>query len=68
MNCSIAKYFLLFQQLMSHECIECDCDHESNRHWKKEWLYSRNHGIRLEAERQHELIRKGVVKVDTSPR
>lgn len=56
------------QQLMSHECVECDCDHESGRHWKKEWLYNRNHAVRLEAERQHELIKKGLTKVDTSPR
>ena len=53
---------------MRHECVDCDCDPESNRHWKKEWLYNRNHSVRFEAERQHELAKKGLIKVDTNPR
>ena len=49
-----AKYFT--KQLMKHECSECDCDHESERHWRREWLFHRNNEIRMEAETQWDLL------------
>ena len=62
-----ARYFN--KQLMRHECFDCDCDHESPKHWRKEWLYERNNRVRLEAEKQFELIRKcSSAKVDGSVR
>ena len=61
-----AKYFN--KQLMRHQCEACDCDHESLRHWRKEWLYNRNNSVRLEAESQFELVKRGNAKLDVSSR
>lgn len=59
-----AKYFT--KQLMKHECTECDCDHESERHWRREWLLHRNNEVRLEAENQWDLLRNRRGRVDGS--
>jgi hypothetical protein len=49
-----ARYFT--KQLMKHECSECDCDHESERHWRREWLFHRNNEVRMDAELQSDLL------------
>ena len=51
---------------MKHECTECDCDHESERHWRREWLLHRNNEVRLEAENQWDLLRNRRGRVDGS--
>jgi len=42
---------------MKHECADCDCDHESERHRRREWLFQRNNEVRMEAETQWDLLR-----------
>lgn len=57
-----AKYFT--KQLMKHECTRCDCDHESERHWRREWLFHRNNEVRMEAEIQWDLLRSRRGRLD----
>lgn len=59
-----ARYFT--KQLMRHECIDCDCDHESTRHWSREWMYDRNAKVRAKADHQYGLLRNRLGKMDTS--
>lgn len=59
-----AKYFT--KQLMKHDCIECDCDHESRRHWSREWMFHRNAKVRSRAEHEHSLLRNRMCKIDSS--
>jgi regulator-associated protein of mTOR len=59
-----AKYFT--KQLMRHECIECDCDHESLRHWSREWMFNRNAKVRSQAEQEYSLVRNRMAKIDSS--
>ena len=59
-----ARYFT--KQLMKHDCIECDCDHESNRHWSREWMYNRNAKIRTRADQEYSLLRHKMAKIDSS--
>ena len=59
-----AKYFT--KQLMRHECVECDCDHESRRHWSREWMLNRNAKVRSQADGEFGLIRHRQVKIDQS--
>ena len=59
-----AKYFT--KQLMKHECVECDCDHESRRHWSREWMFHRNAKVRSRAEHEHSLLRNRMCKIDGS--
>ncbi len=49
---------------MQHQCDDCDCDHESWRHWTKEWLYRRNLEVRSEAEMQRECMKTRMCKLD----
>ncbi len=57
-----SKYFT--KQLMRHQCVECDCDHESPRHWMKEWLYKRNLEVRSLSEKQREMLKTSMCKLD----
>lgn len=59
-----AKYFT--KQLMRHECVECDCDHESKRHWSREWMFHRNAKVRSQAEIEYNLVRNRMAKIDCS--
>lgn len=49
---------------MRHECEECDCDHESERHWRREWLFHRNNEVRMEAEMQWDALRNRRGRID----
>lgn len=59
-----AKYFT--KQLMRHECVECDCDHESQRHWNREWMFNRNAKIRSQAEQEYNLVKNRLAKIDST--
>ena len=59
-----ARYFT--KQLMRHDCIECDCDHESKRHWSREWMYNRNAKTRSKADQEYALLRNKMAKIDSS--
>ena len=65
-----AKYFT--KQLMRNDCVkchnllECDCDHESKRHWNREWMLSRNAKVRSQSEQEYALVRSNLAKIDSS--
>ena len=59
-----ARYFT--KQLMKHDCIECDCDHESTRHWSREWMFNRNARTRSKADQEYTLLRNKMAKLDAS--
>ena len=59
-----AKYFT--KQLMRHDCVECDCDHESKRHWNREWMLNRNAKVRSQSEQEYNLVRNRLAKIDSS--
>lgn len=60
-----SKYFT--KRLMRHECVDCDCDHESWRHWTREWTYSRNASVRAQSERQVAMLKsRTATKLDAN--
>ena len=58
-----AKFFN--KQLMKNEYVESGSnDHESNRHWSREWMFHRNAKVRSRAEHEHQLLRNRMCKID----